>query len=139
MMIIKYLTPVHIVFLTPIFYFLFKFVLIIYNIIYCSARNDFCKFFDNSKVHLLYEKFILDILGDIFSFFGFLIYLEIIELNCFGLNYNLRNKIIKRADSELMKIDDFKSSIEDENITSINSEESTENIINTSYNSNISY
>ena len=44
LIIIKYLTPVHIVILTPIYYFLFKLVLIIYNIIYCSF-NDWNHFF----------------------------------------------------------------------------------------------
>ena len=44
LIIIKYLTPVHIVLLTPIYYFLFKLVLIIYNIIYCSF-NDWNHFF----------------------------------------------------------------------------------------------
>ena len=43
---------------------------------------------------------ILDSLGDILSTIGFLIYLEIIELNFCGLNYYLRRKISERADDE---------------------------------------
>ena len=97
MMIIKFLTPVYIVFLTPIFYFFFKLVLIIYNIFYCLICQDFSGFFNTNGMSHLKEKFILDSLGDIFSFLGFLVYLEIIELNCYGLNYNLRNNIITRA------------------------------------------
>ena len=108
--IIKYLTPVHIVFLTPIFYFLTKFILIIYNIIYCSITKDFTHFFNEQSMRFIKEKFSLDILGDIFSFFGFLIYLEIIELNCCGFNYNLRNKIINRGNLELMNMDGYISS-----------------------------
>ena len=73
MMIIKYLTPVHIVLLTPIYYFLFKLVLIIYNIIYCSF-NDWNHFFDTSKIPLLYAKFTLD--GVIPRYFFFYFFLE---------------------------------------------------------------
>ena len=141
LIIIKYLTPVHIVLLTPIYYFLFKLVLIIYNIIYCSF-NDWNHFFDTSKILLLYAKFTLDVFQDIFSLFGFLIYLEIIELKCFGLNYNLREKIINRADHELLGIDECTSSNEEsinDDINGNNSDDSIENIINISNNSNVSY
>ena len=144
MMIIKYLTPIHIVFLLPNFYFFGKLVLIIYNIIYCSIINDWSHFFGGSIIPLIYEKFTLDVFQDIFSLFGFLIYLEIIELNCFGLNYNLREKIIKRGNHELFKIDDCESSSSsDDNINdtmnTINSDDSIGNIINANNNSNISY
>ena len=105
-MIVKYLTPVHIVFLTPIFYFVSKVLLVIYNIIFGFIVNDYSQLFDKTKMDYLYEKFSLDILGDVFSFFGFLIYLEIIVLNCFGFNYNLRTNIIDRAMLELMHIND---------------------------------
>ena len=140
MMIIKYLTPVHIVFLTPIFYFFSKILLLIYNVIYCIVEGNTNNFF---KTEIIYPewKFTLDLFQDIFSFFGFLVYLEIIELNCCGLNYNLRNKIIKRAYSEILKNDDCISS-SDESInvdSSINSEDTIENIINVSHNSNNSY
>ena len=141
LIIIKYLTPVHIVLLTPIYYFLFKLVLIIYNIIYCSF-NDWNRFFDTNKIPRLYAKFTLDVFQDIFSLFGFLIYLEIIELKCFGLNYNLREKIINRADHELLGIDECTSSTEEsinDDINGNNSDDSIESIINISNNSNVSY
>ena len=95
-------------------------VLIIYNIFYCLINQDFSGFFNTKGNSLLTQKFILDCLGDIFSFFGFLVYLEIIELNCYGLNYNLRNKIITRARTD--------SSLSDYNICDeINEENIDEN------------
>ena len=142
MMIIKYLTPVHIVFLTPIFYFFSKVIILIYNVAYSLIhKNNFSNFFGVTLIPYCRLKFALDFSGDFFSFFGFLIYLEMIELNCLGLNYNLRNKISNRADQELMKMDDCLTSTEEsinEEGNSINSD-TTENIINMSNNSNFSY
>ena len=139
MMIIKYLTPIHIVFLLPNFYFLYKFVLVIYNIIYCSIKNNWDNFFVGVETPLIYEKFALDVFQDIFSLFGFLIYLEIIELNCCGLNYNLRDKIIKRANHEIFS--DCESSSDEnmsDDINTINSDNTKDNIIYISNNSNMS-
>jgi hypothetical protein len=142
MMVIKYLTPLHIVFLTPIFYFFSKVIILIYNVAYSLIhKNNFSNFFGVTLIPYCRFKFALDFSGDFFSFFGFLIYLEMIELNCLGLNYNLRNKISNRADQELMKMDDCLTSTEEsinEEGNSINSD-TTENIINMSNNSNFSY
>lgn len=95
MMIIKYLTSVHVIFLTPTFYLFHKLVLFIYNIIYCSIVNDFGHFLKEDVM-----LFCLDISGDIISFIGYLIYLGIIQLNFCKLNYNVRNTIIKRGNLE---------------------------------------
>jgi hypothetical protein len=87
---IQYLTPVHMIFSFPIYFFSEKFLLIINDLILEH------KFF----VHEIYnigKIFICDTSGDILSFFGFLIYLEIIELHCWGLNKDLRNQIIERG------------------------------------------
>ena len=137
MMIIKYLTPMHTVFLTPIFFFFYKIVVIICNIIYCSIRKDLSGFLDNKEVPMIMAKFILDFLQDIFCFLGFLVYLEIIQLNFGGFNYNLRDEIIKRADQELdcMSTSSDDSFNEDLN-NSINSENSVNNIVADTYNSN---
>ena len=45
----------------------------------------------------IYAKYILDFSSDIVTIFSFIIYLEIIELNCCELNYNLKRIIIKRS------------------------------------------
>ena len=42
-------------------------------------------------------KFLLETIGNFLTFFGFLVYLEIIELNFWGLNFNLKKNIIKRS------------------------------------------
>ena len=72
------------------------------------AINTLCrekKFFVNNSVYIL-SKFILDITGDIFSIFGLMIYLEIIELNFCGLDYNTRRTIY------IEEISNSKSTIE---------------------------
>ena len=96
-LVIKYLTPVHLIFSSPIYYFIQKIILVINNLI----REN--KFFGDTKPYkYVEEKFYLDISGDIISLMGFLIYLEIIELNFKEYNYNLRKNIIERGlvDSE---------------------------------------
>ena len=47
----------------------------------------------------------MDIFGNFIAIFGFLIYLELIELGFCKLNYNLRKTIAKRS------IDDIRQSI----------------------------
>ena len=51
-------------------------------------------------------KFILDISCDFLSFIGFTVYLELIELNFCGLNYNLGRHISIRAYSEIYESTD---------------------------------
>ena len=46
------------------------------------------------------KKFLLDESGDIASILGFLIYLEIIELNFCNLNFNLKKNIAYRSELE---------------------------------------
>ena len=46
------------------------------------------------------EKFLLDIFGDVSSIIGFLIYLEMLELNFCGFNFNLKKNIINRGEDE---------------------------------------
>ena len=94
MLIIKYFTPVHLIFSFPVYYFTQKIILIINTLIQEKA------FFSVNRINYIEAKFSLDILGDILSSFGFLIYLEIIELNFCKLNHNLRRKISERADDE---------------------------------------
>ena len=93
-LIIKYLTPVHLIFSFPVYYFVQKVVLIINTLIQEKT------FFSASRIKYIKYKFSLDVLGDILSSFGFLVYLEIIELNFCELNYNLRRKISDRASIE---------------------------------------
>jgi len=92
MLIIKNFTPVHLIFTFPVNYFFQKIILIIINPL--MKENLF------EKNNFIVAKLILDFIEDILSFIGFLIYLEIIELNFCKLNYNLKRKISDRADEE---------------------------------------
>ena len=87
---IKYLTPVHIVFTTPIYFFFKKLVLIFITLVWEHV------FFTVDDIIKRY-KFFLDISGDISSFLGFLIYLEIIILNFNKYNYNINLNITRRS------------------------------------------
>ena len=113
-MIIKYLTPIHLIFSTPIYYFFEKSILAGYNFLSYLLFNDNDESqWDNNHKHKKYI-FFLDISGDIFSIIGFLIYLEVIELSCFGLNINYRKNIIRRGTEESLKsLEDLNDSITD--------------------------
>ena len=87
---IKYMGPIHITFAKPIFFILKKIILITNNLI---RDKSFFKSTEDYKP----ERFFLDVAGDIVCLIGFLIYLEIIELKFFGLNYNLRKYIMQRG------------------------------------------
>ena len=93
LLIIKYLTPVYIIFSFPMF-FLFKKIILIFNTL--IIKNEF---FGESEPYNN-TKFILDISGDIIAIIGFLIYLEIIVLNFWNLDYNVKQNIIKRGIEE---------------------------------------
>ena len=97
-LIIQYLTPVHKIFYSSIYYFIIKIIAIFYNKI--KTNN----FFNGKDYEKKFYIFLLDILGNIIAIFGFLIYLEIIELKFCKLNYNLKTYISKRS------IDDLKQS-----------------------------
>ena len=92
-LVIKYLTPVHLIFSIPLFYFIQKAVLILYNL-------AIDQLYIHSAIKYISIKFILDIFGDFFSIFGFLIYLEMIELNFGKYNYNTKQNIIRRSFEE---------------------------------------
>lgn len=92
-LVIKYLTPVFVIFSNPIFFFLQKSILILNTLIIKHS------FFNNNRT-IRIVKFCLDISGDVISFLGFLIYLEIIELNFNGYNFNLRKNIMERSSND---------------------------------------
>ena len=85
--VIQYLTPIHQGFSLPIFYFLEK-VSLAYNIKYTD------------KLYYINRTFALDLTSDVAAIIGFLIYLEIIELNFCDLNNDLRKYIILRGKKE---------------------------------------
>jgi len=62
-----------------------------------KLSNDYYFSEGEKDYKILLAKFILYLIGYFFAFFGFLVYLEIIELNFCGFNYYLRRNIIKRS------------------------------------------
>jgi hypothetical protein len=89
--IIEHFTPTHLIFSFPVYFFVQKIVLIITTAIKEQS------FFSKNHINKIEYKFTSDFLGDILSIFGFLVYLEIIELNFCNLDYNLRRNIMERA------------------------------------------
>jgi len=92
LMIIKYLSPIHLMYTIPLFYSMKKIILTIY--VSLSKDKDKIIIYSNE---IFKAKFILDSIGDIFCIISNLIYLEILELNFCNLNYNLKKAIIKRG------------------------------------------
>ena len=91
-LIIKTDTPIHVIFSFPLQFFIEKTFLLIFTAIFFVQ--------DLFKTKEQLKKFLLDLSGDITSIFCFLIYLEIIELNFCGLNFNLKKNIISRSESD---------------------------------------
>ena len=89
---IKNYTPIHVIFSFPIQFFIEKTFLLIYTAIFHRDKL----FGERTDVKKL-KKFLLDESGDIGSIIGFLIYLEIIELNFCGLSYMTKKNIELRA------------------------------------------
>ena len=111
-LIIKYLTPVHMIFYGSIYYFItkiFELISILYNKIktnnfYDEKKNDEERFY----------LFLFDLSGIFITIFGFLIYLEIIELEFCKLNYYTRKNIEKRRVEEIMIKDDLYNMVNEE-------------------------
>ena len=109
LLVIKYLTPVHLIFTFPIFYFFDKISLIINNLIIDKKLFKEDVTIDNKGA-----KFILDISGDLLSFIGFIIFLEIIELNFCSFNYDTKRNITGRSYDEsygISKVNDINNSL----------------------------
>ena len=90
--VIKYLSPVYIILSFPLLYFSRK-VFSVSNTLLFEGT-----FFVKEENRLIPNtKFFLDLSADIISILGFLIYLEIIILNFWGFNYNVKQNIRKRS------------------------------------------
>jgi hypothetical protein len=85
-LIIKNLSPFHMLVKYKIYYLLIQFILFCYN-----RELNFMIFY------------LVELSSDIICFIGFLIFLELIEIRCKGLNYELRENIIKRSENDFME------------------------------------
>jgi hypothetical protein len=92
-LIIKCLTPVHVIISIPIVFLAQKAVMTIRTIF-----SDI-KFFHGNRNKKI--KFSLDIFGDAFCVFGFIIYLELIKIKCCKFDYNTRDNMMKRSFGEI--------------------------------------
>ena len=106
MLIINYLTPMHFIFSSLIYLFLSKLIELI-------RKNIKTRQFFNKEDIIYYYDFS----AYIFSFIGFMIYLEIIELNFCNLNYNLRKYINKRSIEDIYEDNNDESTIRESDIT----------------------
>jgi hypothetical protein len=76
---------------------------------------------------LLLTKFLFNTIGNSLAVIGFLVYLEIIELNFWDLSYNIRRKIMERSIIESI---DRTSIIEDPNESLIDNYNSNTELAN---------
>ena len=100
MLVIKFLSPVYAIFALPSYFLIQKIILGIYTLI--RKHSFFVN--DNNKNEYSIYKFYCDISGDLLSISGFLIYLEIIELNFCDIDYNLKRNIEKRSEKDLKEM-----------------------------------
>jgi hypothetical protein len=111
-LVVKYLTPVHLSFTNSIYYFFVHILLFIMT--------------DKNESAFNYSKFWVDILSESLSFIGFLIYLEIIELHFCGLHHDLKIYIIGRS----IKDKNGNFPIDDTSIMDESPEKDNDNIFN---------
>ena len=95
--IVKHLNPIYKSFFAPVTFLIQKLILM-----YQINSNEPIKFLNAS--------FFIDLSSDITAIIGFLIYLEIIELNFCGFNKDLRKNIISRAEIENTNFESDKGS-----------------------------
>ena len=99
--VIQHLTPVYLILSNPILFMLQKIILSAKN--YNIQENSL---FRKGTIDFIKIKFFLDWAGDLFSIIGFLIYLEIIELNFCNYDYNTKTNIARRSFIESNEINE---------------------------------
>ena len=85
-------------------YYLNPFFILMTNILYYGISELLFFVLNSSTDALVILHFILNELAEILSAFSYLIYLEIIEFHCCGLDNNLRKIISKKGEYEFRKI-----------------------------------
>ena len=95
LMTLKIFSPIHVLIISSGYYLVIRIILIL-----------------NSFTHLFYDgresgdntMSVYTILINIFAIFGYLVFVEVIELKCCGCNYNLKKSIINRSRIETIDI-----------------------------------
>ena len=130
---LEHLTPIHLIFAIPAHYLINKTYLLILNVFKTDDHSAIIKSkYGENDNNNFPVKMILDFLSDIFSVFGYLVYLEVIELKCCNLDKNIRRKVLARGIIDLYKADPNNSSNSDN--PNIGRTSSTGNISNSSLN-----
>ena len=115
--VIEDLTILHKIFSYPVYYFGQKLVFLV-----CLCLKVF-EIEDSIIIH----KFITDFISDILSIIGYLIYIEIIEINICNCNYNLRKYITLRGKSDSSVFGTNFNIIEEDEVSDDSNENHTSN------------
>ena len=125
-LIIKILTPVHIICSYSLYYLILQISLLINN--RCFSGYYFIGTYENTTKKG--TKFIFDTVADGLSFLIILVYLELIELNFCGLDYNLKKHIARRGTEDsinnILNKDDDEDEEDENNLERQNNEELNE-------------
>ena len=108
LLIIKYLTPVYLIFTIPFINIFTK----LSQIVYAILKNDF-----NTDGKLDLIQLICELIGYIIAFISFLIYLEIIVLHFCKCDYNIKENIKNRGlieCKEINGVNDLSKSMDDD-------------------------
>ena len=92
--------------------FILNYILSMFSTCHLIVYYNFCEFFINCKNPHKKKTFL--IISSIVEFFIIFVFLEIIELNCFGLSKNTNDNIEKRAMLDTMNNEDRESLPTDE-------------------------
>ena len=115
--VIEDLTILHKIFSYPVYYFGQKLVFLV-----CLCLKVF-EIEDSIIIH----KFITDFISDFLSIIGYLIYIEIIEINICNCNYNLRKYIALRGKSDSSVFGTNFNIIEEDEVSDDSNENHTSN------------
>ena len=109
--VIKLLTPIHIIFLNLTYTFFLRIIAYFYSMIKGKKEGN-----SINNAILVIILIIFDIIIKAIVIFALLVYLEIIELKFYNYNYNLRENIIQRSieEYELNKVPHISNNIGDE-------------------------
>ena len=88
-------------------YYLNPFYVLMTNNIYYGITEIIFFIVNKSTDGLVITHFILAEFSEIFAFLGYMVYLEIIELNFCGLGKNLRKVIMEKGENEAREISIF--------------------------------
>ena len=86
---IYFLNPLYVLMTNNLYYFITELIFFLFNL-----SSDRLKIF-----HFFIVQF-----SEIFAFLGYMVYLEILELNCCGLSDNIEKILVKKGDMEFRKL-----------------------------------